>query len=225
MGETAFHNKEFKIWGNKMSKDSVALIGLHWNDAIKGKTVFDKMENVWVLNDWYQFYRWLKKPKKIFNIHEHPFTHPSPDRFTGDWKAEYNKTGAEVVVFNEGMTGVNNQRMLEWEELEGVFPRKAYQCSLVCMMAVAMLEGMKEIYIFGFSLSEAEYDRELLPTLAAIKEARRRGVVVHNPNEEEWNEKAKPATVAWGEIHDFIYYMFKDRGVQKVDTSIFEPKK
>lgn len=154
---------------------------------------------IWTVNDWYLFMTWLK-PSQIWNIHRAPYVHPDAGRrFTGDWKARYNKAvrdGAEIVSL-ERMEGIEGQRLLNTELLLKECEEYRLGCSISMMICQAALDGFRRINVIGVRFKEAEYLYQIQTTLFAILFARSKGCsveVFQNGRESEmlWRNMNKP---------------------------------
>ena len=132
---------------------------------------------LWVMNDWYQFYPWIDEPDRIWNIHPAPHIHPDESRFTGDWKAEYNKTDAVVMIAHE-MAGIHNTKMIDKAALL-TYPVEYLGCSISIMILQALIEGYEEINIIGCQLSNKEYINQALGIKLATAEASTHGAKVN----------------------------------------------
>jgi hypothetical protein len=190
-----------------MSLRTVTILGLAAAE-LKTTTLAELTANeVWTLNDYYQFYPCLV-PQRIYNVHRSPWVHPSPMRYVGDWRAEYNAAaalGASIIV-TDPIDGVNNQVMLPEAELLATYAQACMTCQIATMIYHAIIEGVDELNIRGVVLYDDEYRTQVLGILQAIDTAREVGIIVNCAPEAEWRKTADPKTVDWAGIEDYVAY-------------------
>lgn len=150
----------------------VAIYGLTNPDAHK------RPGDQWVLNDWYQFSR--IQPDRIFNLHNFPYINlTDSNRFIGDWKAEYNQTGADVITI-EPIDGVDRCRVIDIERLVDLAgSRSSLSCSIATMIWMAIDEGYDFIRISGVLLNNSEHSYQATGIIKAIRAAKSRGIKVY----------------------------------------------
>jgi len=149
---------------------------------------------VWTLNDYYQFHTWLK-PDRIYNLHYFPYVHADQSRFSGDWKAEYNKSGALVKTI-ERIGGVYYQRRINESRLADTAGGKKYlRCSIATMIYEASTgKDCDCINLRGVALNKSEYRNQAWGILRAIDFVRKAGGKIHVlplGRETEWRKMMK----------------------------------
>jgi len=154
----------------------VVIYGLYSHDWQRPE-VLELPGERWVLNDWYQ-YGTVENPSRIFNLHQHPYINEDAGCFKGDWKAEYNQTGADVMTI-EPIDGVARCRVIDTERLVRLAgTRSSLSCSIATMIWQAILEHAEAIRIVGVILNTSEHAYQAAGILNAIDGARVRGVKV-----------------------------------------------
>jgi len=169
----------------------VVFLGFSRRDTPRGKVL---AAETWTMNDWYQLYPWLTNPARVYQVHEQfDGKHPHSNRFTGDWRNEYEKSGAQIVTLS-GL-GFSKERMIDKAALASEFGAGFFGSSFSYMFAEAIREKVDKVTMYGVRMQNSgEHERQVPVTLLNIKIARERGIEVDCPVEREWIEDgAKPA--------------------------------
>ena len=190
-----------------MRSQDVIILGLH-KPSLVGWSArsLSTAGEVWTLNDWYWLYPSVR-PDRIYQCHPPPWVHPDPQRYPGDWRAEYDYAaahyGSEVWVCHE-IPGVRGQRMIPVDDIEARHEVRALTCQICLMMAHAMHEGRRSVRLLGVTLSEDEYRYQAAGILAMSDALRAAGIAVENPHEQAWIEREASAPVSfdWSTVGD-----------------------
>jgi len=171
----------------------VHICGLYRAD-LRGYTQSDLSSNgeqIWTLNDWYQFYPWMM-PDRVLNVHYFPHINESEHRFTGDWKAQYNRVvreGGKISVV-EVIKGVceDGQELLPME-LRDKFAMSSIGCGVSTAINLAIHLGFKKISLHSIRLRDAEYAHQIQFIQNALKNAEIHDVEVDNPYHDDWSSR------------------------------------
>jgi len=195
--------------------ESVTILGLY--RSVVDQSTLSGSE-VWSLNDWYQFYPGLI-PARVFNIHYAPHINEDPERFLGDWKAEYAAVGLAggKLMVAEKIAGISPEFQVEvpiYMMTKAGWPLCNMPCSISLMIQFAGFLGYKRIKLEGIRLHKDEYRDQVAGIRAAIEFCRARGTEVKNPFEEEWKarelsipEWTKGSDVNMGSTKHLIHLM------------------
>lgn len=176
-------NKQVNIFGLGDKEE------LYQQFCLAGSLVGD----VWTLNDWYQFHTWLK-PDRVFNLHRYPHINLNIKRFTGDWKEQYNASGALVNTV-ESISGIERQEVIDEDKLIDFCSGREYlRCSISTMIYLAAMAGFQSINLYGVRLTLSEYKNQIWGITEAIKKVRAVGIalaVLPSGRESFWDEESE----------------------------------
>lgn len=160
--------------------NNVTICGLYILDYLSLRTQADieKHGEIWVLNDLYQFIPQVVTPSQVWNIHKRPWINQTKGRFTGNWKEEYRKSGAKIIVIDE-IDGLDNQELLDTKSLEARFPVEFLSCSICIMMLTAYQQGAKKITLVGMKLVDDEYTAQVGGILKVVEYLKVKGVDIN----------------------------------------------
>lgn len=142
-----------------------------------------QVDEVWTLNDYYQFYVNLI-PDRIFQIHKDFTKHPELGRFTGNWIREYNKSGAKVITTSH-YDGLECEVLLPMDKWEIDWKDKL-NCTISFMFIMAIEEKYKKIIIDGTNMLHAPYNWEVSITLNWIDTCRNQKIEFYCHMEKKW---------------------------------------
>lgn len=180
-----------------MSNDPrpVVMVGLYGALREPNLFKFEKLPDLpnaryWTLNDCWELkgVQW----ERIYQIHRN-FEQLAEDRPScyRNWKPRYNATGATIVFGDDKhIDGIDRQMIFPWNDAISEFGLDYFQSSFNAMVAHAILEGVKTIYIRRCKLNVGEeYDTQARALLYAIYDAEKRGVTIDCPWRLEWEER------------------------------------
>ncbi len=172
---------------------AIVILGLN----PKNVPVLPPSREVWTLGDWYRPFPWLR-PARVYQIHSNFNGMPgNPERYL-NWREEYAKSGAEIIVTTP--LGFERERVFDAEKALAVFGEAMFGCTVGYMAADAVFEGVERIEFVGFGLSlGSEFAWQAPLMLCAIDYCRQAGIEVIAKDEAKWRE-AHPAFVDWSQI-------------------------
>ena len=131
---------------------------------------------LWTMNDYYQFYPWLR-PDAIFQVHKPEWLPLNTDgRWSGDYREIYNEAGCPIYTcwpdhLKNGVCFTN--------VLPDHFPMWLYQCTVVYMLAMALHHKFDRVEFEGMHfVDEGERVGQLPYIVEAIRVARNKGLEV-----------------------------------------------
>lgn len=142
-----------------------------------------KVEEVWTLNDYYQFFPELM-PDKVFQIHKDFKGHPEKSRFTGNYLNEYNKSRASIVTTSH-YPELDNEELLPMDEWEAAWGDKL-NCTLSFMFVYALDKGYKRITLDGTNITLGPYSWEIPTILDWADMCRLKGIEFFCHMEKKW---------------------------------------
>jgi hypothetical protein len=160
---------------------------------------------IWTLNDWYMKFPWMVSPKRVYQLHYNIESLDRIDNRFENWRYHYNKAiegGTKIYVVR------THQDIHKYGQV--YFPssilRSApnYYRSIELMMEHAIDEYVGEISLFGVRLKPCEYKYHCKGMIETIEKARKIGIIVNNPYEEEWKEDTE--YVDWSAINEDVPY-------------------
>lgn len=169
---------------------SVLLLGQYSSDSDIPADMNDiPWDQVWCMNFYYEEYEF--KPDVVFQIHRRKsmfknWEHADLARMT----AEYNKSGAEVMV-TDVFDEYAKASVYPIDEAVKLLGRDCFTSTVVYMLALAALRGFESIAMRGFNMvGSDEYASQVFPMMKAIGRIERRGVKIDAPKRGKWEEYA-----------------------------------
>ena len=203
----------------KKDKGKVLICGLWLTDYINDKGLMYSQEELeehgelWVINDWYAFTPQIKKPARIWNIHDmiNVDCGRSKGRYPGDWQAIYNNCKCPVMsIKNHKPEGLDNVQYLDEESILK-YPVKALSCSISTMMLTALIEGYKEVSVIGVALNSDEYKYQAIGLMEAKKILEENNITVNMLPKGRY-DSILDRSVNWATIESIEPYWLKEYG-------------
>jgi hypothetical protein len=188
-----------------------------WSDA-----------EVWTVNDWWNFYRDLAHPSRVYQIHMGlnkwnggSATHAW--RETPNWREKYNESGALIVV-NQRVPELVRQRQFQVDKAVAEFGVKNIQSSIDYMLIDAMWEKVDEVELVGVGLKgNGEYENQIPSAIRNVDECRLRGIRVTAPDYDNWKAMYEKHGVQW-EMLRTVDLMYGSVSSQKVMLKLAEAR-
>jgi len=182
----------------------VKILGFHIlsSEAHVADGVFSGCE-LWTLNDWWRFFPHLRRPHRLYQIHENWDGENSsmPWRNAPDWKARYEKSGADCVLANS--EGLTRERIFDVDRADREFGRGFLGSTLSYMIVDAIWEGVAKVDLVGVKmLGDQEHIKQVPNLLWNVEVARARGIKVFNPYENVWKRMFDALGVRWEDLKE-----------------------
>lgn len=152
-------------------------------DVVKLEMEQDKYD-IWVMNSFHAFYERLTNINAIFNMHRRELLEASirdkkiPAYLWTNYVGKYNSFKCRVIVPDDSYKGlIDNYQVYPIDEFLKEFDANLCRSSCIYMMALAYLEGYRDMRLMGIS-GEDEYANQLPANMEMLKILRAKGVKI-----------------------------------------------